>query len=115
MSDLLLPWIEASILLALFGALCSWRVRDPLHARNWCLAFTGLVLFCTAGAWFDFEHLRAVEADDAWHLLTRLVGREIFVIDQLSAPLLPLVALLYFLTTLTTQGTKVTGSRSSRP
>lgn len=107
MSDLHFPWLEVSVIVALIGALCVWRARDPHQARNGCLAFTGLVLFCTAGAWFDFEQLHAVEADDAWHLLTRLVGREVFVIDQLSAPLLPLVALLYFLTTLTTQGTKV--------
>ena len=37
----------------------------------------------------------------------RVFGREIFVIDQLSAPLLPLVALLYFLTNATTLRTKI--------
>ena len=36
-----------------------------------------------------------------------LFGREIFVIDELSAPLLPHVALLYFLTTFATLRTKL--------
>jgi NADH-quinone oxidoreductase subunit M len=106
-SDLHFPWLEASILIALVGAYLVGRSRDPHQARSGTLAFSGLILFCTTGAWFDFEQMHAVEADDAWHLLTMLVGREVFVIDQLSAPLLPLVALLYFLTTLTTHGTKV--------
>lgn len=107
MTDLHLPWLEASILCSLVGALSVSRASDPHRARNWCLGFSGLVLLCTAGAWFDFEQMHAVQADDAWHLLSRLVGREVLVIDQLSAPLLPLVALLYFLTTLTTLSTKV--------
>jgi NADH-quinone oxidoreductase subunit M len=106
-TDLHLPWLEASILVSLIGALSVSRAGDPHRARNWCLGFSGLVLLCTAGAWLDFEQMNAVQADDAWHLLSRLVGREILVIDQLSAPLLPLVALLYFLTTLTTLSTKV--------
>ena len=107
MSDLHLPWLEGSILCSLIGALCVSRAIDPHRARNWCLGFSGLVLLCTIGTWLDFEQMQAVQADDAWHLLSRLVGREILVIDQLSAPLLPLVALLYFLTVLTTLSTKV--------
>lgn len=107
MSDLHLPWLEASILLALIGAVCVGRARDPHRSRNWCLGFSGAVLLCATGAWLDFEQIHALQADDAWHLLARVVGREVFVIDQLSAPLLPLVALLYFLTTLTTLNTKV--------
>ena len=47
------------------------------------------------------------EAQDLWNPLTELVGREIFVIDSLSAPLLSMVALLYFLVTLTTLRTKI--------
>ncbi len=107
MTDLHLPWLEGTILLALLGALAVSRARDPHQGRTWCLIASGLVLLGTTGAWLDFEQIHAVQADDAWHLLSRLVGHEILVIDQLSAPLLPLVAMLYFLTTLTTLGTKV--------
>ena len=107
MSDLLLPWLEASILIALVGAAFVSRARTPQQGRLWCLIVSGLVLISTAGAWFDFDQMHAVQADDAWHLLSQFIGREIFVIDELSAPLLPLVALLYFLTALTTLNTKV--------
>ena len=107
MSDLHLPWLEGSILIALIGALCVSRVRDPFRGKSWCLIFSGLIVLCTTGAWLDFQQVHAIEADDAWHLLSTLVGREVFVIDQLSAPLLPLVALLFFLTTLTTLNTKI--------
>ena len=39
--------------------------------------------------------------------MTRLFGRELLVIDQTSAPLLPLVGILYFLTALATLRTKI--------
>ena len=112
MTDLHLPWLEGSILMALIGALTVSRARDPHRGRSWCLIFSGLVLASTIGAWLDFEWLdfgqtQEIQADDAWHLLSSLVGREVLVIDHLSAPLLPLVSMLYFLTTLTTLGTKV--------
>lgn len=112
MTDLHLPWLEGSVLLALLGALVVNRARDPHQGRSWCLIFSGLVLASTIGAWLDFEWLdfgqtQEIQADDAWHLLAGLVGREVLVIDHLSAPLLPLAAMLYFLTALTTLGTKV--------
>lgn len=112
MTDLHLPWLESSILIALIGALAVSRARDPHQGRSWCLIFSGLVLASTIGGWLDFEWIdfgqtQEIQADDAWHLLSSLVGREVLVIDHLSAPLLPLVAMLYFLTTLTTLGTKV--------
>ncbi len=109
MTDLHLPWLEGSILMALIGALAVSRARDPHRGRSWCLIFSGLVLASTIGAWLDFEWLdfgqtQEIQADDAWHVLSSLVGREVLVIDHLSAPL---VAMLYFLTALTTLGTKV--------
>lgn len=107
MSDLHLPWLEASILISLIGAAVVGRARTPQQGRLWCLIVSGLVALSTGGAWLDFDQMHAVQADDAWHLLSSLVGREVFIIDELSAPLLPLVALLYFLTTLTTLSTKV--------
>lgn len=100
MTDLHLPWLEGSILLALIGTVCQPGAR-PHQGRKWCLIFAGLVLASTIGAWLDFEWLdfgqtQEIQADDAWHLLSSLVGREVLVIDHLSAPLLPLVAMLYF-------------------
>ena len=83
------------------------RLRDPIQARTWSVVVSGLTLMSAFAAWEDFGLLNAKEADDAWHLLSRLFGREVFVIDQLSAPLLPLTALLYMLTIFTTLRTKI--------
>ncbi|MDB5339460.1 MAG: nuoM 2 [Planctomycetaceae bacterium] len=107
MTDLHLPWLEASILISLIGSLVVSRLRDSDEARRWTLGFSGVTLISCIGAWIDFHELHALEADDAWHFLTYFVGREVFIVDQLSAPLLPLVALLFFLTTLATLRTKI--------
>jgi len=106
-TDLHFPWLEISILIPLLGAVVVGRRRDPLQARQWSVLISGLALIGTLGTWSDFGLLHAREADDAWHLLSSLSGREVLVIDQLSAPLLPLTALLYFLTNLTTLRTKI--------
>jgi NADH-quinone oxidoreductase subunit M len=107
MTDLHLPWLELAILFCLVGGAWVSRQRDPHVARNWALLFSGLALFTTTGAWLDFDYLNAVQADDAFHLLSHLAGRELLVMDALSAPLLPLAALLFFLVPLATLQTKV--------
>lgn len=107
MSDLHFPWLELSILIPLIGAAVVNRLRDPVQARTWSVVASGLTLISAFAAWEDFGLLNAKEADDAWHLLRGLFGREVFVIDQLSAPLLPLTALLYTLTIFTTLRTKI--------
>lgn len=111
MTDLHLPWLEVSILISLVGAVCIAFVRDSDVARKWCLGFSGMALASTVGGWLDFfelhDRLHVNEVDDCWHLMTYLFGREYLIMDQLSAPLLPLVALLFFLTTLTTLRTKI--------
>ncbi len=107
MTDLHLPWLEASILISLIGSLIVSRLRDSDEARRWTLCFSGATLVSSVGAWIDFHELHVLQADDAWHFLSYLVGRELLIVDQLSAPLLPLVALLFFLTTLATLRTKI--------
>jgi NADH-quinone oxidoreductase subunit M len=107
MMDLHLPWLEVSILVTLIGAIWVGRLRDPNVARRSSLVFFAMALLCTSGAWIDFLVLNSPEADDSWHILPRLAGRELLVIDELSAPLLPLVSLLYFLTAFATLSTKI--------
>jgi NADH-quinone oxidoreductase subunit M len=112
MSEFHLPWLEIAILVPLLGAAGVARIRSPHVASNWSLLFSGLSLTAALGAWIDFTALHnspahAFEAIDHWHIVTRLLGFEILKIDHLSAPLLPLVALLYFLTILATLRTKV--------
>lgn len=107
MSELHLPWLEMLVLVPLLGAAVVDRLRDVNRARWASMLFTGVALLCAAGTWADFVLSHAVEADDPGHLFSRVLGREVLVIDQLSAPLLFLVALLYFLTTLSTLRTKI--------
>lgn len=107
MTDLHLPWLEMAILICLVGGICVGRMRNPHVARIWALVFSGLALVATSGAWLDFDYLDAKQADDSLHILSRIVGRELLIMDELSAPLLPLGALLYFLVPLATLHTKV--------
>ncbi len=107
MSELYLPWLEISLLCPLVGALCTVRFGETDTARKWCLCFSALTLACTVGAWLDFQSMDVLEANDRGHLISRIAGREVLLIDRLSAPLLPLVALLYFLTTVATVRTKL--------
>ena len=102
----------AKIWIPLIGAPIVGRFKNPYLASNVCLAISGLALACTLGAWLDFVYLHnspahTYEATDHWHLATRILGFELLKIDHLSAPLLPLVALLYSLTILATLRTKI--------
>ena len=112
MNELHFPFIECTIFTPLLGALVVSRMKDPFEARKWSVVFTGLAFCFALGAWQDFGLLQfaghqAFDAEDRWHLLAKVFNREIFTIDQLSAPLLPLAALLYFLTTFATLRTKI--------
>jgi NADH-quinone oxidoreductase subunit M len=106
MLELHFPWLELAILAPLVGAALVGRLSNPEDARKRALYVTGLTLFLTVGAWEDFSTLHTYEAHDYGSLLPDAIGDAI-VVDELSAPLLPLAALLFFLTTLATLRTKV--------
>ncbi len=82
-------------------------MKDPVSAQRIAVFCGGLTLFCTTGEWLDFATLRTFEAHDHWDLIQWMFNRDIFVIDELSAPLLPVAALLYLMTMLSTLRTKV--------
>ena len=107
MSELHLPWLELGILLPLAGALRSLRLRDPEASHRSSVIFSALALLCTLAAWVDFMTLSSTEAHDRWSLAARLIGVHLFVIDEFSAPLLPMAALICFVTALATLRTKV--------
>lgn len=107
MSELHFPWLEASVLLPLLGALWVRTLRSPELARRHAVVISGLTLLFAIGAWRDFILLNTFESHDCWDLGRQLLHRELFVIDELSAPLLPLGALVYFLAELATLRTKV--------
>ena len=103
MSALQLPWLEIAILLAVLGAVGVNRVRDPQRAAWLGTAFTAAALLATVLAWAAF----ALGAAPAWSAQTSLWGRQPFRMDDLSAPLVVVAALLHFLTALATPSTKM--------
>jgi NADH-quinone oxidoreductase subunit M len=107
MIQLHLPWLELTILIPLAGALWVSRLRDPEKAQAHCVVFGALTLLCAVGAWQDFNTLHAFEAHDRWDLIAGVFGEDFFVIDELSAPLIPLGALLYLMVAIATLRTKV--------
>lgn len=107
MGELHFPWLALSVLIPLAGALCVWFTRDPNAARRQSLVASGSALACAFAAWLDFSQSGLIEAHDRWDYFALIFRRHLLVIDELSAPKLPLAALLYFLTTLATLRTKI--------
>jgi len=106
-SELHIPALEIAIWLPLIGALWVFRERDGTVARRHSLGFFGASFLCATIASFDFGTLQTFEAHDRWDVASRLFGPDTLVIDELSAPLIPLAALLYLLTGMATLRTKV--------
>ncbi len=100
------PWLVLSIAIPLVGAMWVSRLRDPPRAQRHSVAFKAATLLCAVGAWQDFGMLQVSEACDRWGPLAAIVGVRWLVIDQLSAPLLPLAALLHLATAVATLRTK---------
>jgi len=106
MPELHFPWLEFSILTPFLGAVVVWWIGDRQIARNWSIGFCFVALLFAVGEWIDFSMLGAFEAHDHWDIITFLFHQDVFVIDELSAPLLPLGALIYLVTVLSTLRTK---------
>ncbi|MBA4188198.1 MAG: oxidoreductase [Planctomycetaceae bacterium] len=102
------PWLELSIAIPLIGSLLVGQLRDTLTASRWCLVVSGLTFVCTLAAWAGVEFGLAPSGTSATDVLPWVFGTPLLAIDHLSAPLLPLVALLHFLTALATARTKMT-------
>ncbi len=107
MAELHYPWMEMSILIPLLGAFgISW-LKDRELAHKLAIVVSSLALVCATGEWIDFWQVGTFEAHDHWDFLAFLFHTDVFVVDELSAPLLPLGALIYFVTILSTVRTKV--------
>src|SRR5579859_7284012 len=100
-------WLELSILAPLAGAAGVARLRRLDRARHWSVAVTGLSLLCALIAWWEFPSDGEVNQHAVRSMTGLAFGGEIFALDQLSAPLVPLVALLFFLTSATMLRTKM--------
>ncbi len=107
MNELNLPWVELAILIPLIGTLAVAFVHDPEAAWKRMIVICSLTFVCAVGAWIDFNNMHTFEAHDHWDLVSPWLGNDAVVIDELSAPLLPLASLLYLLTVVSTLRTKV--------
>jgi NADH-quinone oxidoreductase subunit M len=107
MLELHLPWLELAVILPAIGALWLSSGRNREKTRTAALVFCFLTFALTLGEWFDFSTLHTFEAHDHWDLVHRITSLDILVVDELSAPLLPLTALIFLMTVLSTLPTKV--------
>jgi NADH-quinone oxidoreductase subunit M len=105
MNILQLPWIDLAILVAMVGSLIVSRLKDPYRAYRWGLLFTGTSFGCALLASLAFAAGIPPEVTRPWSLQPLLFGRMLFVMDELNGPLVPSVALLHFLTALSTART----------
>lgn len=102
-----LPWLELCVLIPLGGAAWVALQRDAEWARRRSAIACGLTLACALGAWLDFNMLDRSEHLGRWKLVSPWLGPDTLAVDSLSAPLLPLAALLYLMTAVATLRTKV--------
>src|SRR4051794_25169139 len=109
MNSIPLPvlWLELSIGVVLAGALCVSAVRDPFRAWRLGLGFSSVALACTILACLGYYLGRLTDVDTQGSFHARFLGREFLAVDELSAPLVPLVGLLHFLTALATGRAKM--------
>jgi len=107
MIELHLPWLQLAILIPLLGAAWVARQRTPKATRRWSVLVSGLAFLAALCACVDFHTLQTRQAAEGEDLVAGLIDRNLLTLDQLSAPLLPLAALLYLLTALATLGDKV--------
>jgi NADH-quinone oxidoreductase subunit M len=94
------------LLSLLLGILLQWRQHDPDKRWRGTLLATAAGLLFATGAWLDFSFLEVHLAHDGGALVSRLLGAEWLVIDELSSPLIPLGALIHFLVVLMTPSTE---------
>ncbi len=106
MLELHLPWLELVIAIPLVGAGVVALARDAETARRRAILVGGVTLACTVGQWLDFSLLHTFEAHDRGDVLSRVFGPDAVVIDELSAPLLPLTAFLTLVVVAATLRTK---------
>ena len=107
MPELHFPWMECSILIPLLGAAWISVMRDRDKARRHSIVICCVTLVCAMGEWIDFTRLGAFEAHEHWDVFQYFFHKDVFVVDELTAPLLPLSALLYLMTVMSTLRTKV--------
>jgi len=92
MNLLSLPWAELCVLLPFVGVAVVGLVRDPAIAGRWTLGISAVVFGGSIMPWVALE--------------SGISSGPYFAVDGLTAPLLPLIALLHLLTVLATARVK---------
>lgn len=106
MSEFHFPWIEVSILVPLLGVLWIHILGEHENVVRHAIAICGVTLALTIGELLDFMSIGTFEAHDHWPFVDWLFNRDIFVVDELSAFQLPLAALIFLVTVMSTLRTK---------
>ena len=106
MPELRFPWMEVSVLLPLAGAIWVQMLSDTDKALRHAVAICAVTFGLTCGELLDFLMLGTFEAHEHWPFFHALFNQEIFVVDELSAFLLPLGALIFLVTVMSTLRTK---------
>jgi NADH-quinone oxidoreductase subunit M len=101
------PWLDLAIATSVIGSLCVGLIRVPARASRLGLIFTAIAFACAFLAWLSFYEGTDARAISRWSMQPRLLGGMVFALDELSAPVVPAVALLHFLTALGTTRTKM--------
>lgn len=100
------PWLELAILISLLGGIWISQVREAQRAAVMGLIFTGAVLVCSILASMGV-YLNLGGETFPENMQTRFLGKSVIALDEVSAPLVPAIALLHFLTALATARTKM--------
>ena len=95
MTLLEVPWLDCAIATSVIGSLWVSQVREPNRAGRLGLFFTGTAFACTFMAWLSFYLGTDAEAIGRASLQPYIFGSEVLTLDELSAPLVPAVALLH--------------------
>lgn len=106
MSEFRFPWIEVSILLPLVGAVWLHRRGNRESSVRHAIGFAAATLALTVGELIEFLSLGTFEAHDHWPLVRWIFPPNVFVVDELSGFQLPLAALIFLVTILSTLRTK---------
>ncbi len=105
MNALSVPWLELAIVVPLFGAALLSRLSVPAQAYRWGVAFTGTAFACSVLGCLSFYLGGPRDALPQYSIQPLLFGRKLFALDELTAPLVPAVALLHFLVAVATART----------
>ncbi|MCM2369359.1 proton-conducting transporter transmembrane domain-containing protein [Aporhodopirellula aestuarii] len=106
MPELHFPWIEISILVPMIGALWVHMFGDRENILTHAIVICVATLLLTIGELLDFLYMDTFEAHDHGRLLSWIFNPRFFVIDELSAFLIPLSALIFLVVVMSTLRTK---------